>query len=71
MKGSKFEGFQSLNLHDGSELFVVALLVGAKLLGCAALQDGTFEEVLGAVSACEFKPKHLRKPGDVGYVPPK
>jgi len=35
------------------------------------LKDGTFEEILGAVSACEFKPKHLRKPGDVGYIPPK
>ena len=34
------------------------------------LADGTFEEILGAVSACEFIPKHLRKPGDPGYKPP-
>mmetsp|Transcript_12880 Transcript_12880/g.24494 ORF Transcript_12880/g.24494 Transcript_12880/m.24494 type:complete len:218 (+) Transcript_12880:122-775(+) len=35
------------------------------------LADGTFEEIVGAVSACEFKPKHLRKPGDLGYAAPK
>lgn len=33
-------------------------------------EDGTFEAIAGAVSACEWKPKHLRQPGDVGYVAP-
>mmetsp|Transcript_31665 Transcript_31665/g.69198 ORF Transcript_31665/g.69198 Transcript_31665/m.69198 type:complete len:222 (-) Transcript_31665:57-722(-) len=65
---------QLLCAEDQKQNFGFLCIVNAdrdRPVALRQLKDGSFEEVLGAVSACEFKPKHLRKPGDAGYVPPK
>ena len=57
--------------HEPLGFLCIVNAVRDKPVPLRRLSDGSFEEIMGAVSACEFIPKHLRKPGDPGYKPPK